>query len=131
MSSRAGLFVGLLIATVVVLVLGVVALFSQRGDDRAAPSVTPTVDEIPTSPAPQQTETPAVSPGASPTGPAATGPAVSPTGPAATPPGTGVSPAPSPTTALTGPPAAAGWLGLVPLAGAFGLGLYLRKVTRG
>lgn len=46
MSNRAGLIVGLGIAGLIVLALGVFALVAQDGDQQASPSVTPTDEQI-------------------------------------------------------------------------------------
>lgn len=73
MSSRTGLITVLTIASFIVLGLAVIAVFSTPPDREAAPSVTPTVDEITAIPTPTIVEVspsplgPEVSPFASPT----------------------------------------------------------------
>jgi cytoskeletal protein RodZ len=45
-SNRADLIIGLLVVVLIILGLGVYALFSQNGQKTAAPSVTPSAEEI-------------------------------------------------------------------------------------
>lgn len=99
----------LAIATAIVFALAVAALLARPGEEVAAPSVTPTADE---------TEFPAPSPSPSPSPtsqPSPTAPLSSPT------------PTVSDAVAETGPPFAAGWIGIAPLLGAILIALALRR----